>query len=249
MSRWRAAAIHLGLSGLVAIATFATVYLFWYPGALFEAGGGRDLFVVVTGTDVVVGPLLTLLVYRAGKKGLAFDLAVIAMLQVAALGYGVHVLYEARPVWIVFLKDRFEITRANQVMAVERAKAKPPFDALSITGPRLAAARIPSDPAEQLRIALTAVAGQDVHTYPQHLVAYETVRPEVARIAKPVAALARFNPDASGLLARLPDRHGRDGARLGFLPMRAGKRDLAAIVDLQTGDYLGTEALKPWEYE
>ena len=249
LSRWSAAAIHLALSGLVALATYVTVSKLWFPGALFGAAGGRDLFLVVTGSDVVIGPLLTLVVYRAGKKGLRFDLAVIALLQVGALAYGVHVLFEARPVWTVFLKDRFEITRANQVLPAERAKAKPPFDALSKTGPLLAAARMPRDPDEQFRIAISAASGQDVHTYPQYLIPYAEARQDVRRHAKPIAALAPFNRGAEEAIASLPARYARDAARLGFLPMRAGKHDLAAIVDLDSGDYLGAEPLKPWEFE
>ena len=40
------------------------------------------------GKTTVVGPLLTLIVFRAGKPGMKFDLAVIGLVQVAALAYG-----------------------------------------------------------------------------------------------------------------------------------------------------------------
>ena len=97
MNRFRAAATHLGLSLLVASAIFLPVYFFWYPSALFDTAGGRDLFLLIAAVDVTLGPLLTLIVFRSGKKGLAFDLSIIAAMQLVALSYGVWVLFEARP--------------------------------------------------------------------------------------------------------------------------------------------------------
>ncbi|MEO7743376.1 MAG: creatininase family protein [Usitatibacter sp.] len=87
----------------------------WFPQPLFRGAGGRDLFLVLALVDVTIGPLITLVIFKPGKPGLKFDLATIAVLQLAALSYGTHVLFEARPVWVVFLKDRFDLIRANQI--------------------------------------------------------------------------------------------------------------------------------------
>src|SRR5688500_10728960 len=127
ISRWRASALHLGVSLVVAALVFAVIYFVWYPAPLFQSAGGRHLFALIALVDVTLGPLITLIVFRAGKPGMRFDLVTIATLQVAALAYGVWVLYEARPVWIVFVKDRYELVRANNVLDAELAKAKPPF--------------------------------------------------------------------------------------------------------------------------
>src|SRR5690348_2121328 len=112
ISRWRAAAIHLGLSALVATLVLFAIRFMWYPGALFGAAGGLKLFLLIAAVDVAIGPLCTLVVFRQGKKGLAFDLATIAILQVVALSYGSWVLFDSRPAWIVFVVDRFELVRA-----------------------------------------------------------------------------------------------------------------------------------------
>ena len=50
-----------------------------------------SLFLVV-GIDVVLGPLLTLIVFHPKKKSLIWDLAVIVAVQLGALGYGVWVM-------------------------------------------------------------------------------------------------------------------------------------------------------------
>src|SRR4051812_39853954 len=95
--RIRAATLHLALSAAIAAAVFLPIYFFWYPDVLFSKAGGRDLFFLILGVDVTIGPLITFVIFVPRKKGLAFDLAVIAILQTAALAYGVYVLFESRP--------------------------------------------------------------------------------------------------------------------------------------------------------
>ena len=248
-TRWRAAAVHFALSVLIASLVFAAIYFVWYPGALFGSAGGRDLFMLIACVDVVIGPLITLIIFVPGKKGLAFDLTVIAILQVAALSYGVWVLYDSRPVWIVFVKDRFELVRANYVLDEERAKAKPPFSELPIDGPRIAGARMPTDPDEQLRISITATAGQDVQTYPQYLVAYDEVKREAVAKSLPFERLAKLNEPRRARVDAIPARLGRAAEAIRYLPLRAGKVDLTVLVDGKSGDYLGVEDLRPWEYK
>jgi hypothetical protein len=204
--------------------------------------------VLIACIDVTVGPLVTLIIYRPGKRGLKFDLAFIAIVQVTALCYGAFVLFESRPVWIVYVKDRYELVRADEILDTDREKARPPFDALSITGPRLVGAELPTDPAEQLRVFLSAAAGRDVQVYPQFYVPYGRARAEVIAHAKPISSLRSLNPGKVARIDALPAKLDRPEARLGFLPMRAGKRDLTVIVDRSNGDYLGNFELRPWKY-
>src|SRR5258708_32700411 len=109
MTRWRASGLHLFLSIAIAAAVLALMLSLWYPGPLFEAAGGNDLLFILVGVDVVIGPLITLVIFRSGKRGLKFDLAVIGVLQIGALVYGMHVVYLARPAFIAFAKDQFTV--------------------------------------------------------------------------------------------------------------------------------------------
>jgi hypothetical protein len=246
MNRYRAAATHFGLSALVVGAVFVLVYFLWYPGPLFEGAGGRDLFVILALVDVTVGPLITLVIFKPGKKGLKFDLAVIAMVQVAALSYGTYAVHQARPAWVVFLIDRFDMVRANQVVEASRRKAAPEFQGLSLTGPKLVGARVPDNAEERLETMLSAAGGVDVSSYPQHFVRYADIRAEVAAQAKPIKDLRKLNPGAETVIQRALARHGREESTVGFLPLRADKRELAVLVDAKTGEYLGMVDLVPW---
>ncbi|KAB0769044.1 hypothetical protein F7O87_33620, partial [Pseudomonas aeruginosa] len=62
-SRWRAFFIHLLISLAIFIVLLAIICLWWYPGALFEIAGGWQGVRIVAAVDMVLGPLLTLVVY------------------------------------------------------------------------------------------------------------------------------------------------------------------------------------------
>lgn len=248
MNRFRAAGIHLGISATIATLVFLTVYFLWYPGALFDAAGGRDLLLLVLAVDVTAGPLLTLLVFVPGKKGLVFDLWVIAILQASFLAYGVWSTSESRPVYVAFVKDRFELAHANQIpdSVLAEARLSRYFD-LPWTGPRLVGVRFPTDPDEKFRLMLSGMGGVDIQCYPNYHVPYDAVRKEVVAQGAPLAKLARFNKGLS--IAALAASLGRAENDIRFLPLRSGKVDLTVLVDAKDGSILRIAALKPWEYE
>jgi hypothetical protein len=245
--RLRAALIHLSLSAAVAAAVFVPLYFLWYPDVLFESAGGRDLFLLIVGVDVTVGPLITAIVFVPGKWGLKFDLVVIGLLQSMALAYGVHVLFEARPVYIVFVKDRFELVRANQFPEGELGKGEAKgYDRLSWSGPKIVAARLPTDPREQLDMMISGIGGADVQLFPRYYVAYDELRSTARAKAEPLERLRERNPGRAAEVAALVARSGKREGELSFLPLRAGKVDLAVVIDAASGEIVKISSLMPW---
>lgn len=115
MNRWKAAAMHAALSSLV-IGTIAIgAVLLWFPAGLWHAASLQQVFGIMVVADVVLGPLLTLLVFRKGKRGLKFDLSMIALAQAAFLAYGVYTLWLNRPVFLVGSTHSFGLVFANEV--------------------------------------------------------------------------------------------------------------------------------------
>ena len=250
MTRFRAAALHLGLSAAIAACVFLAVRLLWYPGALFDLAGGRDLFVLIVVVDVVVGPLITLIVFKPGKWGLRFDMVVIAVLQLAALAYGLWSISLSRPVYTVFVKDRFELVRASDLEEGDLAPVRgTAFARLSWTGPRTISVEFPRDPAQQAEIMFSSAAGKDIHLYPRHYVPYAAHAKTAASKAQPLADLRKLNPERVADVDALPRKYGRAEAALAFLPLKTGKADLAVILSSGDGAVLGLEPLTPWEYK
>ena len=71
LNRWKAAAIHLGLSVLIAATVVTVMLLVWYPPPYFDTMGGTGLLKILVGVDVTLGPLLTLIIFDPRKKSLS----------------------------------------------------------------------------------------------------------------------------------------------------------------------------------
>lgn len=118
MNRWKAAAIHVAI-GLLLISTIAIgVVVLWFPAGLWHVAGLQQLFGIMVAADIVLGPLLTLVVFRSGKPGLRFDLSVIALAQAGFLAYGIHTLWLNRPLYLVGSDYSFALVFASEVQEV-----------------------------------------------------------------------------------------------------------------------------------
>jgi hypothetical protein len=249
MNRWKAFAIHLGISATIGTIVVATMLLVWYPGPFFTAMGGNELVMILLGVDVVLGPLITLVVFdpRKAKRLLRMDLAVIGTLQAAALAYGVYVIAEVRPVYMVFTVDRFDLVAANDLKEAELARvADPEFQGIPWGRPRTIAVKSPTDPKEQIRIIQSALAGADLQTFPQYYVKYDALAARALKVSKPAAVLRKRHPDEAALIDRTLADLGRKEGDLRFLPLKARTRDYCVLLDAKTGAVAGFLELVPW---
>jgi len=159
----RAAAVHLALSALVVGAFLALVISVWYPPPLLQGAGGMRLVLIVAAVDLVAGPLITLLIYKKGKPGLAFDLTVIALLQASALAYGLHTTWVSRPAYLVLSPYRATLVAANELYPADQAHKAPAWGA----EPMLAVA--PQDAEARQSLLFEVVDGTPDFAYPpQH---------------------------------------------------------------------------------
>lgn len=245
MSRWKAASIHLAISACIVLSVFAAVHWLWYPTELLRISGTPRLIGLIALVDVVVGPLLTLIVYRQGKPHLRLDLSVIAVLQAGLLVYGLYVLAQNRPAFLVFAMDRFELVTANEIRPEHLAKAAPAYRRLSWTGAPLVGSQLPKDPASRSALLFDALAGADVQNQPEFFVDYAMVRPQVIQRADPIAPLvSKLLPPER---ARLEAVAGNRGWRtLTYLPIRAKHGAALMLLDANTADLLGPVDVDPW---
>ena len=118
MNRYQAFGIHFGISLMIFIGLVAMVLFVWYPGVLREVDSSwQQALIMIAGVDLVLGPLLTLIVFNPVKKSLKMDLSVIAVAQIAALVAGTYTVHQARPValYVSFPAAGFETLTASQV--------------------------------------------------------------------------------------------------------------------------------------
>lgn len=108
-TRYSAFSYHLFLSLIFFLAIFSIMYFFWFPGALFYAAGGVEGIKIIAAVDMILGPVITLIVYNTKKthRELIRDLSIILAIQLSCLSYGVYVIHKSRPVSAVLVFDTF----------------------------------------------------------------------------------------------------------------------------------------------
>ncbi|MEE9336118.1 MAG: hypothetical protein V3U65_18685 [Granulosicoccaceae bacterium] len=122
--------IHLALSLLIFMTLVAVMVTLWFPGELFFLDGGWEGLKLVALVDLVLGPALTLCLYKPAKKGLLMDMSFIAAFQVAALAYGFVTTFEQRTAAVVFAESRFNtlsnvaLIEANENLAERKIKTQ-----------------------------------------------------------------------------------------------------------------------------
>ena len=106
-TKLKATGIHLGLSSIVFVILAYLIVFDWYPGPYFAVDGGWQGIRLVAAVDLVLGPLITFLIFdlRKSRRAIVFDLITIATIQVGALIYGIYTTYNQRPLAIVLMDD------------------------------------------------------------------------------------------------------------------------------------------------
>lgn len=106
----KASAVHLSISLIIFFILAYQIYYVWYPQPYFSVDGGWQGIRIIAAVDLVLGPLITFLIFDLSKsrKAIMFDLVTIAVIQIGALVYGITTTYNQRPVAII-LADEFLI--------------------------------------------------------------------------------------------------------------------------------------------
>lgn len=165
--RLRATGWHLAISALVGAVCAALVFGFWYPWPFATLAGGMVLIILLLMVDIILGPVLTAVVASPGKASsvLARDLVVIAGMQSLALCYGLFIVVQARPVYLVHEVDRFTVVTVADIDPADLPKAKEGFRSLPWHGVTAIGLR-PVGGADAVQSVQLALAGKDLSLRP-----------------------------------------------------------------------------------
>lgn len=240
--RIKAFLIHLGFSCIIAIVATILVFGIWYPPPLNDAVGATEIFVLILLVDATLGPLLTLILYVPGKRGLVFDLWMIAVLQVGALAYGLWAVASERPAWVVFNADRFDLVQASAIDTRYLDLADPLYRSPPWTGPRWVGAK-PSEDRERRNAMMleAAVGGSDIPHHPELYQPLENLTDTIRGRAFPLDRLYDFNRplDVMAQLQKWPEA-------TAWVPLMARARPMTVLLD-QRYQVVAVVALNPWD--
>ena len=231
-------AIHLCLSALIALITAAVVLGFWFPFPHRHLADGQRLFWVMVGVDVVCGPLLTLVLFNPAKsrRELRLDLSLVALIQLAALAYGLYSISLARPVIQAFETDRFAVVSAAEIDPGQLPQAPPAWRTLPWNGPRLVGVRAPRDGNETLYSIELSLQGVEPSVRPGWWQPYEQSIPAVQKRMKKLADLRAARPAAGqALIDQAVRQTGQPLEALFYLPLTSRKKldDWIVLLDAQ----------------
>ena len=240
----RAFLIHLAISAALVSMLAAIVFFVWYPPPYFQFDGGWHILRLVVLVDVVLGPLLTLLVFRRGKKELKRDLGVIASVQLVAFFYGAGLMLQYRPAFLVYFEKNFYSEPLPDIAPHTKDLAR--LEAMrSARGPTTVAMVLPADPMERQGLRMSASSGGARMTVLGDY--YRPVAPElwpgIAKDALDLDALIRAQPEVEEDLDRFRARFLGNSPigleKLAFYPAVFRYGVVLFAFDRQTGEPVG----------
>ena len=242
----KAAVLHFLGSVLVASLAAVLVFLVWYPHPYGLLSGGLSLFLILVCVDVVCGPLLTLVLFNPRKPGreLFTDLTLVFLIQLAALIYGISIVYQARPLFLVHEVDRFRVIGLPDYQGNERVEHSlesldPAMRPHWLQGPVVVGTRRPTDSKERQEITLDSIfGGRDYSQRPDLYVPYDAAYREKALArAQPLKAFVARYPDSMSEAISVLDKKGVALENALFLPV-LHKQEWIAVLD-RSGNILG----------
>ena len=239
-SKFQAFSIHFGCSLAIALLAALLVFGLWYPYPFREISGGRDLFLLIVGVDVVMGPLITLAVFNPSKsrREKILDFSLIGLLQTGALVYGLWAVALARPVHVVFEYDRLRVVHAVDIPAELLDRAPVDLQSLPLTGPTYLSLR-PMKDSEQLDMTAAAVGGLWLSARPELWQPYAAASAEILQAGQPVADLIQRFPSQQQAILNAVSGTGRPIEGLVYLPVVARKDAFwTAVLDRQDAKVL-----------
>lgn len=245
MNRYKAFSVHLGISLVIFVTLLLLIVFVWYPQPYFAADGGWQGIRIIAGVDLVIGPLLTLIVFKPGKPGLKFDLTVIAIAQCAALVVGTTLVYQQRTAMVVFADGEFYSLNHDQIQAAG-AKARAIAQATK-RDPAYVYVNAPPEKKALLAEKIKILSGGTMLFLRGDL--YEpmgraNLEKVVARGVDP-EKLAAVNPNNKSRLDTFVARQGRPVSDFAFVPLHCRYADIVLVLNRADGKIVDSLNIDP----
>lgn len=234
---------HLFISFLIALLVMGVVFFVWYPLPLAKAVGVIPIFLMMIVINVIIAPLLSLIVYKEGKKTLKADLSIIVILQILALGYGVYSIEGGRPVWVAYNVDRFELVRKNEVITDHIEQALPQFQHPSWFKPQWVGVEFAKDAnVRSSDLFAEALGGISIAQKPERYVNINQAKSQLQQRAKSLKELNHYNDvqQVNYILSKHPQANA-------FVPLKANAVDMTVLINKDKGEVIKIVDLRPWK--
>ena len=162
------------------------VFFKWFPFPYYLIINALKIYFILFFCALILGPGLICVVSNAKKKKklLIMDYFFIFILQVGVIAYGTQLLIQGRPIFLVYVVDRFEIVTAADIN-------KEDFEGNERVnkiwqGPVAVFAEIPEDAKERIPLLLRSLGGRDIQYFPKY---YKNILDKKEIIVKKLAVI------------------------------------------------------------
>lgn len=234
---------HLGFSILISFLILFWVFFVWYPAPLAKAVGVTHIFLMLISIDMIIGPLLGLIVYKEGKKTLRSDLAVVILIQISALCYGVYSIGQGRPSWIVYNIDRFDLVRNNEIIQDNILKTKVDYKKASLFKPEYVAIQQSQDIKQRTDDMFTeTMGGVSLAQFPERYQPLNSVTDKIQNKSQGFDVLNQFNQkqQVENIVKKYP-------TATAWLPLKANAIDMVVLINKEKGEVVKIVDLRPWK--
>lgn len=208
LAKAKALAAHISISIVLVAIALALMLLRWFPEPLFTTDGGGTGLKLLLVVDLVLGPLLTFVVFNPQKarRLMVLDLTVIALLQLGAYGAGLWSIHSVRVQAVAYHEGQFQAVTADTF--ADQTIEPGSWQALGNRPPYLVNVRDPKDGDEAAGIS---AFGFTQGLEPYHLqFLYEpfaVVAPQLLPQGLSLAALQLQQPELAKTAERWLARH------------------------------------------
>lgn len=162
------------------------------------------------------------------------DFTLIFTIQLTALLYGLHTVSLARPVAVMFEKDRFVVVTAAQIPEQETNAP------LSWSGAKRVYLPEPKTTEEKNRDIDLMMKGIEANSLPSRWQPDNpAVRAKITAVMQPVSLLNKTYPQQQEMIAKAVNQSGLPAEQLGFLPFTNDRnRDWVVLLN-RNADFVG----------
>ncbi len=246
MTRFKAAFTHLLISTMLAGIVICLILFGWYPLPYFFSLGGSILLTLIVGIDVVLGPLMTMILFNPAKtrRELTLDLTLIGIVQLGALYYGIHSGYVGRMVYGVFSANSFYLVEASELAPNLLEKAAPEFRQLPFVGHRIIGTIVPNTEKAKNDISFFKKIGVGPQHLPEYYVPLERNREQI-RAASLNKEVLQQRPMLVHGIEEVLDRHQLSWDDVAVVPFDVDTDTYTAVVNLREMSMLEVLRLSP----
>lgn len=219
--RFQLSLSHFIISLIIALCCGLFVFHIMYPSPFYQLLGVGSIFLIIIGVDVVCGPLLTLLLANPNKppSELGLDISLIAMVQIAALAFGLHTVYIARPVVLAFETDRFTVVPATEILTDHLKDAPKELQTLPALGVRVIGTKKHNSNEEFFELTELSASGISPGMHPKWWTQYSDNHDLVNERSKAISLLIEQRPESTPAIQKAMQKTGLTADKLRFLPL------------------------------